>query len=79
MKRTLHAFLVAVDLVAAAAGIAEAQRSGDLGGRDSAERKAQLRDSQLAAKLGGLYGAAKFWHSQCDCYGFADSVGILIT
>jgi hypothetical protein len=45
MKRPLHAFHVAVDLVAAAAGIAEAQRSGDLGGRDRAERAAQLMDT----------------------------------
>jgi hypothetical protein len=66
MKRTLLAFLVAVGLVEAAAEIAEAQRSGDLGGRDRAERAAQLMDTRLAAKLGGLYGSANFSHSRCD-------------
>jgi hypothetical protein len=78
MKRTLLAFLVAVGLVEAAAEIAEAQRSGDLGGRDRAERAAQLMDTRLAAKLGGLHGAPNFSHSQCDCYDFTVLVGTLI-
>jgi hypothetical protein len=62
MKRTVLAILVAVGVVGAATGTAEARRSGD-DGRLGGPRVAVERDG------------TGFSHSICDCYDFAVSVG----
>ena len=62
MERTVLAILVAVGVVGAATGTAEARRSGD-DGRPGGPRAAVQRDG------------TSFAHSICDCYDFAVPVG----